>query len=99
VYSSVIRDNDLDYPYDHADYGQYEVYQVDTDISEIMAYASNVNKFSNHPGIHNQASNRVPYADWIKMTQEQCDQLISKSNQERLAKAGGNSKSFAPPPP
>jgi hypothetical protein len=42
-------------------------------------------------------SNRVPYADWIKMTQEQRVQLIAKRNQERLAKAGGTSKSFAPP--
>jgi hypothetical protein len=25
--------------------------------------------------------------DWIKMTQEQCDQLIAKRNQERLARA------------
>jgi hypothetical protein len=37
VYSSVINDNDLDYPYYHADDGQYEAYQVDTDISENMA--------------------------------------------------------------
>jgi hypothetical protein len=31
------------------------------------------------------------------MTQEQRDQLIAKRNQVRLAKAGGNSRSFAPP--
>ena len=48
VYSSVLSDNDLDYPYDHADDGQYEAYQVDTDISEIMAYAANSNRISNH---------------------------------------------------
>jgi hypothetical protein len=96
VYSSVLSDNDLDYPYDHADDSQYKVYNVDTDISEIMAYAANSNGISNRSGSNSQASNRVPYADWIKMTQEQCDQLIAKRNQERLAKAGGNSKSFAP---
>jgi hypothetical protein len=71
-----------------ADDGQYEAYQVDTDISEIMAYAANSNRISNRSGSNSQASNRVPYADWIKMNQEQCDQLIAKRNQERLAKAG-----------
>jgi hypothetical protein len=49
----------------------------------------------NRPGSNSQASNHVPYA--IKMIKEQCDQLLAKRNQERLAKAGGNSKSFAPP--
>jgi hypothetical protein len=97
LYSSLFSDNDLAYPYDHSYDGQYEAYQVDTDISEIMAYASKVNKISNRPGMSNQASNRVPYADWIQMTQEQCDQLIAKKNQKRLANAGGNSKSLAPP--
>jgi hypothetical protein len=29
VYSSVLSDNDLDCPYDHADDGQYEAYQVE----------------------------------------------------------------------
>jgi hypothetical protein len=60
VYSSVISDNDLDYPYGHADEGQYEAYQGYTDILEIIAYASNVNKFSNRPG-SNQASNHIQY--------------------------------------
>jgi hypothetical protein len=96
VYSSLFSDNDRDYPYDHADDGQYEAYQVDTDISEIMAFAANSNRIINRSGSNIQASNRVPYANWIEMTQDQRDQLLAKSNQERLAKAGGNSKSFAP---
>jgi hypothetical protein len=97
VYSSVLSDNDLDYPYDLTDDGQYKAYQVDTEISEIIAYAANSNRISNRSGSNSQASNRFPYADWIKITQEQCAQLIARRNQERLAKAGGNSKSFAPP--
>jgi hypothetical protein len=64
VYSSVLSDNALNYPYDPHDDGQYKTYQVDTDISEIMAYAADSNRVGNHPGSSSQASNRVPYADW-----------------------------------
>jgi hypothetical protein len=36
-----------EYPYAPVDDGAYEAYPVDTDISDIMAYASESNRFGN----------------------------------------------------
>jgi hypothetical protein len=62
-----------------------------------MAYAADSSRVGNGHGSNSLSLSRVPYADWIKLTKEQCDQLIATRNKERLARAGGSSKLFPPP--
>jgi hypothetical protein len=65
VYAAAIADNDPEYPYDPVDDGAYEAYWVNTDISEIMAYASESNHFGNQAGTRKPTSKRIPYPEWI----------------------------------
>jgi hypothetical protein len=68
VYMTGIPKNDLEYPYDPVDDGVYEAYWVDTDISEIMAHASESHRFGNRSGTRNPRSKHIPYPDWIAMS-------------------------------
>jgi hypothetical protein len=62
-----------------------------------MAHASESYRFGNRSGSGNPKSSRIPYPEWIKMTQEERDRVLAKRIQERQAKGGDNSKSHLPP--
>jgi hypothetical protein len=103
VYTATTTDRDPGYscdqyyPYEYLGNGPYEAYQVDTDISDIMAHASESKRFGNRSGSGNAKSSRIPYPEWIKMTQEERDWVLAKRIQECQAKGVDNSKSYLPP--
>ena len=71
--------------------GEYEVFNVDTDISDVLVNYTSTNRFGNQSskGGTNYKSNFLPREEWDKLTQEQKDQLIAKRRQEKMP-----SKSF-----
>jgi hypothetical protein len=73
--------------------GESEAFQVDTDISDIMAYATDTSKggYQGKP-----TSNFIPRDKWNKLSHEQKDQLIAKRRQERTKQNGGNQGSVIP---
>jgi hypothetical protein len=73
--------------------GEYEVFQVDTEITDIMAYATDTSKdgYQGKP-----ASSFIPRDEWNKLSQEQKDRLIAKRRQERMKQYSGNWKPNQP---
>jgi hypothetical protein len=72
---------------DPYDYNDYAAYSVDTDVTEIMAYATDTTRFGNRSGSGNQSSDRIPYSEWIQLPEEQRNQILAKRKQERLENA------------
>jgi hypothetical protein len=97
VYAAATSDDD--YPFDNIPDGEYEVFKVDTDISDIMAHTTNTNRFGNPQtnGEDKSKSNFLPREEWNKLTQEKKDQLIAKRRQERMGSNSGYFKPFQPP--
>ena len=68
---------------EHADRNDaYEMYNVDTDVSDIMVNAGE------------QKSSFIPREEWNKLSDEEKERLIAKRRQERLNSASGNRKSY-----
>jgi hypothetical protein len=82
VYQSELAP-DID-PYDDMNYAAYS---EDTDIADIMAYATDNTRFGNQNGSTSQSSNCVPYSEWIQLPEEQRNKILAKRKQERLANA------------
>ena len=62
----------------------YEMYNVDTDVSDIMVNAGE------------QKSSYIPREEWNKLSDEDKERLIAKRRQERLNSANRNRKSYPP---
>ena len=58
----------------------YEMYNVDTDVSDIMVNAGE------------QKSSYLPREEWNKLSDEEKERLIAKRRQERLSSTNGNRK-------
>jgi hypothetical protein len=69
------------------EYNEYTAYSVDTDVTKIMAYATETTQFGNRSGSGNQSSNSIPYSEWIQLPEEQWNKILAKSKQERLENA------------
>ena len=54
-----------------------EVFHVDTDVNEIMAYSSNLRS------VNQTSSSFIPREEWLKLSQEKRDELIAKRRNER----------------
>jgi hypothetical protein len=80
VYSTAISIDDGHISVDDTLNGEYAVFTVDTDVSDIMVNATNSNRFGNRRATNNgkPKSNFLPRDEWNKLTQEQKDQLIAK---------------------
>jgi hypothetical protein len=76
------------YTYHDGDEG-YAVYNIDTDISDMVMVNS-----TNTSGDGQNTSSFLPRDEWEKLTQEQKDQLIAKRRQERMNQRNGNRKPF-----
>jgi Reverse transcriptase (RNA-dependent DNA polymerase) len=97
VYAAAMSSDDADYRFDDTGYGEYEAFHVDTDITDIMAYATNTNRLGNNRNNTGKPNvNFIPREEWNKLTQEQKDRLIAKRRQERMKQDGGNWKTFQP---
>ena len=87
VYSSTLDDKLHD---------QYEVYHVDTDISEIMVNTVTLENEDGSTYGHNK-SKFIPKEDWDKLSPEDKERLISKRRLERMGRNNSNRKPYAPP--
>ena len=88
VYTTTVE-TDLDtYQGGNNDEG-YAVYNIDTDISDIMMVNS-----TNTSSDGTNTSSFLPRDEWDKLTQEQRDRLIAKRRQERMNQRNGNRKPF-----
>ena len=77
--------------------GEYDVFHVDTEVSDIMAFATDTKRFSNRQqGNQKTSTARLPREEWNKMTQEQRNKVIERIRQERQARSGGKPKPFTP---
>jgi hypothetical protein len=94
VYTATSSNDDGSYPYDDIKDGEYNVFQVDTDISDIMAFNTSMKRFDNKKNTGKPSYNFLPRDEWNKMTQEEKDRLIAKRRQERMGNNGSNSKPF-----
>ena len=87
VYASAISDGGDDYPYADSPNEEHEVFQVDTDINDIMVHATNTSRFGKLKATASgkpKQSNFLPREEWNKLTQDQKDVLIAKRRQERM---------------
>jgi hypothetical protein len=93
VYASETSSDNLTYPFDDTTDGEYEVFQVDTAVDDIMAFTTDKSKggYQGKPNL-----NFIPRDEWDKLSQDQKDQLIAKRRQERMKQNGGNWKSNQP---
>ena len=71
VYASEIASDGIDYSGSDPPDGEYEVFRVDTDISDIMAYATDTNRFGNNRNGSKPMSSFLPKDEWDKMIREQ----------------------------
>jgi Reverse transcriptase (RNA-dependent DNA polymerase) len=94
VYATVVDDFATD-PYTGDGNGEYEVFQVDTDISDIMAYNTNTNRFGSNSNINDVKTKYLPREEWNKLSQAQKDALIEKRRKERFGN-GNSSNRNAP---
>jgi hypothetical protein len=60
---------------------EYEAFKVDTDISDIMMYNSDTNRFDYNNNKESQA-NFLPCEEWDKLTQTQKDVLLKKRRKD-----------------
>jgi hypothetical protein len=85
VYASMIDADDVDVrEHDDGNDNAYAMYNVDTDVSEIMVNAGM------------QKSSFLPRDEWNKLSDEEKERLIAKRRQERLNSASGTRKSYPP---
>ena len=87
VYSTTTSNDDDNYQVDNDLKGEYEVFKVDTDVSDILVHSSNSTYLSNKPktfpGSEKNKSSFLPRDEWNKLTQDQKDKLIAKRRQEK----------------
>ena len=69
------------------DYNDYAAYSVDTDVTDIMAFATDTTRLGNRSGSGNQSSDRIPYSEWIQLPKEERNKILAKRKQERLENA------------
>ena len=84
VYASVTDVDNVDVRGQDEHYELYDMYNVDTDISDIMVNAGE------------QKSSFIPREEWNRLPDEEKERLIAKRRQERLNLASGNRKSYPP---
>ncbi|MFA9289584.1 MAG: hypothetical protein ACEQSA_06995, partial [Weeksellaceae bacterium] len=70
VYTAVSSSGDGGHPYDDIQDGEYKVFQVDTDISDIMAYNTDMNRFANRKNTGKSSSGFLSCDEWNKLSQE-----------------------------
>jgi hypothetical protein len=58
-----------------------------------MAYAMDNTQFGNRSGSGNQSSDRIPYSEWIQLSEEQRNKILAKRKQGRLENARRNQTS------
>ena len=85
VYAAALESDDEAYYDAH----QTELYTLGTDVSEIYANASNTFQGWSQPNRNN--SSFIPREEWLKLSQEQRDELIAKRRKERGAQGGTDS--------
>ena len=85
VYAAALEDDEDAYYDAH----HTEVYTLETDVSDILANASNISRGRTQPNRNN--SSFIPREEWLKLSQEQRDELIAKRRKERSAQGGTNS--------
>jgi hypothetical protein len=85
AYACKIEDDDHSYHGDDDCCDGYAVYNIDTNIGDIMVNSTNTSRFGNN-------SKFVPREEWAKMPQEERDRLIAKQRQEQMNSIGGNRK-------
>jgi hypothetical protein len=87
VYASAISDGGDDYPYADNPNEEYEVFQVDIDINDIIVHATSTNRFSKLKTADSgkpKLSNFLSREEWNKSTQNKKDVLIAKRRQEQM---------------
>jgi hypothetical protein len=93
VYATLMEDTDPDpLPEDNLG-GEYEVFMVDTDINDIMAYNSNMNRMGPARSDSEMKTKYLPREEWNKLSQAQKDTLLEKRCKER---SGWNNQSMNP---
>jgi hypothetical protein len=93
VHATFIEDTDPDpLPEDNL-VGEYEVFMVDTDINDIMAYNSNMNRMGPARNDSEMKTKYLPCEEWNKLSLVQKDTLLEKRHKER---SGGNNQSMNP---
>jgi hypothetical protein len=91
VYAALMEDTDTDpFPEDNRG-GGYEAFKVDTDITNIMAYNSNMNRTGPTRNDSEMKTKYLPREEWNKLSQVQKDALLEKRRKERF---GANNQSI-----
>ena len=97
VYAADTSIDDVDYHFDDVPDGKYDVFQVDTEVADIMAFTTDTKRFGKQQqGGPKASSSRVPREEWNKMTQEQRNKVIAKIRQEQQANNDGKPKTSYP---
>jgi len=81
VYATSIAEED---PFDDNRDGEFEVFQVDTDVSDIMVYNADTNRFGQNRGGTQHKSKYLPREEWNKLSQDQKDAFLEKRRKERF---------------
>jgi hypothetical protein len=78
VYTSATASEDVEYRFDDTPDAEYGIFQVDTDISDVMANVTDTSRIGSNSNNGRPKSIFVPCDEWNKLTQDQKDRLIAK---------------------
>jgi hypothetical protein len=63
----------------------YDIFHVDTDISDILAFSSSTTRsFNNVQKVGNTNKGFLPREEWLKLTESQREEILAKRRQERM---------------
>ena len=85
VYAALVDETDNDPLLNDTNHGgEYGVFQVDTDISDILAYNTNMNRSGASRNDMQTKTKYLPREEWNKLTQDQKNALLEKRRKERF---------------
>jgi hypothetical protein len=80
VYASLVDEIENDPFLNNINHGgEYKVFQVDTDISDILAYSTNINRFGKSSNDMQTKTKYLPHEEWNKLTQDQKNALLENN--------------------
>jgi hypothetical protein len=63
----------------------YEIFHVDTDISDILAFSSSTTcSFNNVQKVGSKNKCFIPHKEWLKLTESQREEILAKRRQEQM---------------
>jgi hypothetical protein len=82
VYAAILDPPVEELPDDNTN---YDIFHVDTEISDILAFSSSTTRsFNNVQKVEGANKSFIPREEWLKLTESQREEILAKRRQERM---------------